>query len=71
MSIEGYERDPLWSILVDTAHAMIMYKNHYAYTRDVIIHEEPDIIPQELSSKLGIPLGESMVILYELRKPKE
>ena len=70
MTLENYEQDPLWPILVDTAHAMIMFKHHMAYIRDVLIHENPDICIHELSSKLGIPLGEAMVILHEIRKPK-
>ena len=49
---------------------MIMYPHHKAYARDVILHEQPDVTAQELATKLGIPLGEALVILYELRKTK-
>lgn len=70
LTIENYEQDPLWAILVETVHTMIMYKNHLAYTRDTIIHEDLDISPRELSAKLGISLGEAMVILHELRAKK-
>jgi hypothetical protein len=70
LTLENYEQDPLWPILVDTVHAMIMFKNQLAYTRDVLIHEDSNISIHELSSRLGIPLGEAMVILHEIRKPK-
>ena len=55
---------------MQTVHAMIMYPHHKAYVRDVFLHEQPDATAQELAIKLGIPLGEALVILYELRKQK-
>lgn len=67
MSLEEYAKEKLWPILVETVHAMVMYPRHKAYTRDVVLHEKPDITPQELASRLGIPLGEALVILYELK----
>jgi ribosomal protein S25 len=67
MSLEEYVKEKLWPILVETVHAMVMYRHHKAYTRDVVLHEKPDITPQELASRLGIPLGEALVILYELK----
>lgn len=67
MSLEEYTKEKLWPILVETVHAMVMYPHHKAYTRDVLLHEKPDITPQELASRLGIPLGEALVILYELK----
>ena len=70
MSLEEYVSNPLWSVLVETVHAMIMFPHHKAYTRKVILNEQPEITPSELAAKLGIPLGEAMVILYELRKEK-
>lgn len=68
MSLEEYTKNPLWSILVETVHALVMYPHHKAYTREVILHEAPDIKPNELSVRLGIPLGEALVILSELRE---
>lgn len=68
MGGEEYEKNPLWKILVDTVHAMVMYPNHKAYIRDVMLHEAPEISPQDLALKMGIPLGEALVILYELRE---
>jgi len=70
MSLEEYVGNPLWPILVETVHAMVMYPHHKAYTRDVILHEQPETTPRDLTIKLGIPLGEALVILYELRKEK-
>lgn len=62
--------NPLWQILVETVHAMVMYPHHKAYTRDVALHEQPDIKPTDLAAKLGIPVGEALVILYELKREK-
>jgi len=66
MSFEEYAKEKLWTVLVDTVHALVMFPNHKAYTRNVILQEKPEITPQELASRLGIPLGEALVILYEL-----
>jgi hypothetical protein len=70
MSLEEYVKEKLWPVLVETVHAMVMYAHHKAYTREVILHEKPDITPQELASKLSIPLGEALVILHELKTEK-
>jgi len=70
MSLEDYVSNPLWPILVETVHAMVMYPHHKAYARDVVLHEQPEATPEDLATKLGIPLGEALVILYELRKQK-
>lgn len=70
MSLEDYVGNPLWPVLVETVHAMIMYSHHKAYARDVVLHEQPDITSQNLATKLSIPLGEALVILYELQKQK-
>ncbi len=68
MSLEEYVSNPLWTVLVETVHAMILYPHHKAYTRDVILHEQPDVTPSDLAAKLGVSLGEALVILYELKK---
>jgi len=70
MSLDDYVKNPLWIILVDTVHAMIMYPHHKSYVRNVVLHEKQDITPQDLTSKLGIPLGEALVIIYELQVEK-
>lgn len=66
MTLEEFSKEKLWLILIETVHALVMYPHHKAYTRDVILHEKPEITPTELSTRLGIPLGEALVILYEL-----
>jgi hypothetical protein len=70
MSFEEYVSSPLWPVLVETVHAMILYPHHKAYIRDVVLHEQPDMTPSDLATKLGVPLGEALVILYELQKQK-
>jgi len=70
MSLEEYIKNPLWPLLVETVHAMVMYPHHKAYVRDVVLHEQPDATAKELAIKLGIPLGEALVILSELRKTR-
>ena len=70
MGFEEYVGNPLWPLLVEAVHAMVMYPHHKAYARDFVLHEEPDVTAQDLAIKLGIPLGEALVILYELQKQK-
>ena len=68
MNFKNYLKSPLWSILVETVHAMVMYPHHKAYTRDVLLNEKPDVAPKDLAIKLGISLGEALVILHEIQK---
>ncbi len=70
MSLEEYTKERLWPILIETVHALVMYPHHKAYTREVVLHEKPEITPAELAVGLGIPLGEALVILYELANEK-
>jgi hypothetical protein len=67
MSLEDYVKEKLWLILIETVHSLVMYPHHKAYTREVILHERPDIKPRELAARLGVSLGEALVILYELK----
>ncbi|MEM1991129.1 MAG: pantetheine-phosphate adenylyltransferase [Thermoproteota archaeon] len=62
-----YTRNPLWRILVDVVKSTSLYPVHKSYVRDKIIMNEPSISAEELSVRLGMPLGEAMVILDELR----
>ena len=64
---EGMEKEQLWRALVDTTHALLMYKNHKHYVQEVMLKEKPDISPQELAIQLNIPIGESFVLLAETR----
>ena len=66
MSLEEYTKEKLWPILIETVHALVMYPNHKVYTREVVLHEKPEITPAELAARLRIPLGEALAILYEL-----
>jgi len=62
-----YVDHALWDILLETVHSMIMYPSHKAYVMDRILPAEPLIEAADLSHRLGIPVGEAMVILSELR----
>jgi hypothetical protein len=66
LSLEEYMKEKLWSILVETVHAAVMYPSHKAYTRDTILPEKPDRKASELANRLNMPLGEALVILHEL-----
>ena len=70
MSLEEYTKERLWPILIETVHALVMYPHHKAYTGEVILHEKLDIAPAELAARLKMPLGEALVILYELSNEK-
>jgi hypothetical protein len=61
-------KEELWSALVQTAHALLMYNSHKRYVEDVLLKQKPDISPQELAIRLSIPLGEALVLLSETRK---
>lgn len=70
MDWNGYVNNSLWPVLVETVHSMVMFPHHKAYVRDVVLVEHPDISPEQLALKLNISLGESLVILFELQKPR-
>ena len=67
MSNEEYSKEKLWPILTETVHALTMYANHKAYIKKTILNEKPNIPPSELAVRLHMPLGEAIVILYELK----
>jgi len=67
---DKYLNNPLWPLLVETVHTIVMYPHHKAYTASNLLSQQPDITPRELATKLGISLGEALVILYELKKGK-
>lgn len=66
--MENPNSNPLWLILVETAKELPLYNAHKAYVRDNILPENPDITIEEISHRLDMPLGEAMVILWELKK---
>jgi len=61
------ENDELWGLLVETVHALSMYKHHKRYVQDVMLKERPDISAKELAVQINIPLGEAIVLLDELQ----
>ncbi len=71
MNLEEYTKDKLWSVLVETVHALVMFPNHKAYTRESILPERSEINATELAARLNIPVGEALVILYELNQEKK
>ena len=66
MNLDEYPKEKLWQLLVETVHASVMYPTHKAYTRDNILPQKADVTANELSERLGMPLGEALVILNEL-----
>jgi hypothetical protein len=71
MSLKTYTKEKLWSILVETVHASVMYQSRKAYTRDMILPEKADTTPTELAARLNMPPGEALVILYELAEERK
>jgi hypothetical protein len=68
MNLDDYTNNPLWHILVETVHTLTMFHHHKTYVRDFMLHEQPQISPEDLALKINISLGESLVILHELRE---
>lgn len=66
VNLEEYSKEKLWQLLVETVHASVMFPTRKAYTRDTILPQQPDISALELAGRLGMPLGEAIVILAEL-----
>ena len=66
MNLDEFSKEKLWQIIVETAHASVMYPSHKAYTRDVILCKKPEISAKELAIRLNMPIGEALVILQEL-----
>jgi len=62
------QSDELWKLLVDTVHALPMYKHLKRYVQEVMLKERPEISAKELAVQVNIPLGEAIVLLDELRQ---
>jgi len=60
-------KEEVWSALVQTAHALLMYNSHKRYVEETLLQENPEISPQELAIRLSISLGEALVLLSETR----
>lgn len=71
MDLEDYTKDKLWQLLVEVVHASVMYPTHKAYTRNSILPEKSDITAVELAERLGMPLGEALIIIDELTQEKK
>jgi len=67
LDLDSYSKERLWQLLVEAAHASVMYPTHKVYTRDVVLSETPDVTPDELSRRLNMTFGEALVILDELK----
>ena len=71
MNLEEYSKETLWQLLVETVHASVMYPTHKGYTRDSILPQKTDITANELAERLGMPLGEALVVLSELKEERK
>lgn len=71
MNMDEYTKEKLWKLLVEAVHASVMYPTHKAYTRDSILPQEADVSAVELAERLGMPLGEAIVILSELQPDRK
>jgi len=71
MNLEEYSKEKLWQLLVEAVHASVMYPTHKAYIRDSILPQKADVTANELAERLGIPLGEALVILSELAEDRK
>jgi hypothetical protein len=71
MNLDEYTKERLWQLLVEAVHASVMYPTHKAYTRDFMLPQKADISAAELAERLGMPLGEALVILNELMQDQK
>ncbi|MCW3999024.1 MAG: winged helix-turn-helix domain-containing protein [Candidatus Bathyarchaeota archaeon] len=71
VNLEEYSKERLWQLLVEAVHVSVMYPTHKAYTRDTLLAEKPELSAAELAERLGLPLGEALVILDELAEAKK
>jgi hypothetical protein len=71
MTLDEYTKERLWQLLVEAVHASVMYPTHKAYTRDSILSQQADVSEVELAERLGMPLGEAIVILNELQPERK
>jgi hypothetical protein len=67
----SYDSTVLWEVLTETVHALPMYKHHKRYVEKVLLPEKPRISAKEMGLVMGMPLGEAIVILEELKPSKE
>jgi hypothetical protein len=71
LNLDEYTKEKLWQLLVEAVHASVMYPTHKAYTRDCMLPQKVDISAAELAERLGMPLGEALIILNELMQERK
>jgi hypothetical protein len=71
MNLDEYTKEKIWQLLVEAVHASVMYPTHKAYTRDSIMPQKADVSANELAERLGMPLGEALIILSELTQERK
>jgi hypothetical protein len=71
MNLDECTKERLWQLLVEAVHASVMYPTHKAYIRDSIMPQKADVSARELVERLGMPLGEALVILSELTQERK
>jgi hypothetical protein len=71
MNLDEYPKEKLWQLLVEAVHASVMYPTHKAYIRDTILPQKADVSAVEIAERLGMPLGEALVILSELNQERK
>jgi hypothetical protein len=71
MNLDEYPKEKLWQLLVEAVHASVMYPTHKAYIRETILPQKADVSPVEIAERLGMPLGEALVILSELNQERK
>jgi hypothetical protein len=64
---EEDRKNPLWLILVETVKSLPLYSVHKAYTRDLLLLENPKITAEEISRRLDTTLGEALVLISEIK----
>ncbi len=70
MDLDEFSKEKLWQLLIDVVHGSVMYPTHKAYTRECILPQQADVSPVELAERLGMSLGEALVILSELTEDR-
>jgi hypothetical protein len=71
MNLDEYSKERLWQLLVESVHASVMYPTHKAYTRDSVLPEKANVSAIELAERLGMPMGEALIILNELTQERK
>jgi hypothetical protein len=71
MNLDEFSKERLWQLLLETVHASVMFPTHKAYIRDCVFPQQADVTAVELAQRLGMPLGEALVILSELTQERK